>query len=291
MQCYALRSLLILCLVSLLPSGAALASNDDDYPGRTIRMQPLTGSFQIYGQPRWDLGVPHGSPGGPAGEHVAEYNPSGDTPIPLSPDTPCDAVLATSIDPSSPNYDLNLVNIPLHEVPITVDGAGNTAFLPPHPEAEITAASRSLPNDPLTLDDWLGARGRAKIQCTGEDSAQIRIKFRGLVPNALYTLWAFMDLPGGGIGLKPLGGVPNAIVSNAKGKGSFERILNFCPLDDDSPLFDIVLALHTDGSVFGAVPAMADAETAKPVGVIVHAQAAFPVNVEEILDVNEGCRD
>ena len=291
MRFLALRTLLILNLAVLGPFGAALASDDDDGPRRTLRLQPLTGSFQIYGQPRWDLGDSYGSPGGPAGEHVAEYNPDGDHPIPLSPDTPCDAVLATSVDPSSPSYDPNLVNIPLHEVPITVDGAGNTAFLPPHPEAEITAPSRSLPNDPLTLGDWLGARGRAKIRCTGEDSAQIRMKFRGLVPNALSSLWGFMDLPGGGIAPKPLGGVPNAFVPGANGKGSFERTLNFCPLDDDSPLFDIVLALHTDGSVFGAVPAMADAETAKPVGVIVHAQAGFPVRVEEVLEVDESCRD
>ena len=94
---------------------------------KVIRSQPLTGSFQIYGQPRWDLGASLGSPGGPAGEHLAEYNPSG-SPIPLSPDTPCDAVLATQVDPSSPHYDPELVNIPLHDVPVTVDGAGTTAF-------------------------------------------------------------------------------------------------------------------------------------------------------------------
>jgi hypothetical protein len=282
--------MLILYPMAILLPGAALADDDDRGARRALRSQALTGSFQIYGQPRWDLGAPYGSPGGPAGEHVAEYNPGGD-PIPLSADTPCDAVLATSIDPSSPNYDPDLVNIPLHEVPVTVDGAGNTAFLPPHDEAGITEQSRSLPNDPLTLGDWLGAKGRAKIRCQGDDSARIRMKFRGLVPNALYTLWAFMELPGGGIGPLPLGGVPNAFVPDAKGRGRFARTLNFCPMAEDSPLFDIVLALHTDGSVFGAVPAMADAETAKPVGVVVHAQAGFPVNVEEVLDVDEGCRE
>ena len=46
-----------------------------------------------------------------------------------------------------------------------------------------------------------------------------------------------------------------------------------------------------DGSVFGAVPAMADAETAKPVGVVVFAQSGFPINVEEVFDVEEGCQD
>jgi hypothetical protein len=285
------RFSLVLCAAAVLLAPAAL-SDDGHRRGerRVIRSQPLTGSFQIYGQPRWYFGAPLGSPGGPAGEHVAEYNPGGD-PIPLSADTPCDAVLATQIHPSSPYYDPELVNIPLNEVPITVNGAGDTASLPPISEAGITEQSRSLPNDPVTLGDWLGARGRAKIRCAGEDSARIRIKFRGLVPNALYTLWGFMELPEGGVGPRPLGGVPNAFVPNANGSGSFDRALNFCPLADDSPLLDIVLALHTDGSIFGAVPAMADAETSKPVGVIVHAQAGFPVNAEEVLDVEEGCRE
>ena len=72
MRFLALRTLLILNLAVLGPFGAALASDDDDGPRRTLRLQPLTGSFQIYGQPRWDLGGPYGSPGGPTGEHVAE---------------------------------------------------------------------------------------------------------------------------------------------------------------------------------------------------------------------------
>jgi len=100
-----------------------------------------------------------------------------------------------------------------------------------------------------------------------------------------------MELPGGGVGPRPLGGVPNAFVPNANGSGSFDRVLNFCRFSNDSPLLDIVLALHTNGSVFGVVLAMAAAETSKPVGVIVHAQAGFPIKVEEVLGVEEGCRD
>lgn len=270
---------------------AATAADRDDREGRrVIRSQPLTGSFQLYGQPRWDLGDPVGVLGGPAGEHVAEYNPSGD-PIALSAETSCDAILATRIDPESVHFDPEWVNIPLHEVPVTVDGAGTTASLPTIGEGGITEPSRSLPNDPVTLGDWLDAEGQARIRCRGDGHARIRMKFRNLVPNALYTLWGFMALPEGGVGPRPLGGVPNVFVPNKYGSGRFDRVLDFCPMDEDSPLFDIVLALHTDGSVFGAVPAMADAETAKPVGVVVFAQSGFPVNVEEVLDVEEGCQD
>ena len=286
------------CLLAFLNAGLATADRDrsDSHGGhrsdekKVIRSQPLTGSFQIYGQPRWDLSASLGSPGGPAGEHLAEYNPSG-PPIPLSPHTPCDAVLATQVDPSSPHYDPELVNIPLHDVPITVDGAGTTAFLPSILDAGITSPSRALPNDPLTLGAWLAAEGRAKIRCEGEDRARIRMKFRNLVPNALYTLWGFMALPDGSVGPRPLGGVPNTFVPDEHGSGSFSRTLNFCPTDEDSPLLDIVLALHTDASVFGAVPAMAGAAISQPVGVIVHAQAGFPVNIRENLEVEEGCRE
>ncbi len=295
---FCLISFVLAFVLAWVHAGAAAADRDrpDSHRGQrsgektVIPSQPLTGTFQIYGQPRWDFGAPLGSPGGPTAEHLAEYNPSG-PPIPLSPDTPCEAVLATQVDFSSPHYDPELVNIPLHEVPVTVDGAGTTAFLPSIFEAEITSPSRALPNDPLTLGAWLAAKGRAKISCEGEDKAQIRIKFRNLVPHALYTLWAIMALPDGGVAPRPLGGVPNAFVPDERGSGSFSRTLNFCPTDEDSPLMNIVLALHTDASVFGAVPAMADAETSKPVGAIVHAQAGFPINIQEDLEAEGGCRE
>lgn len=290
MRFLSIRFMTTVLALSIVHPAASAAERNDRQDRLTIRSQPLTGSFQLYGQPRWDLGDPIGILGGPAGEHVAEYNPSGD-PIALSAETSCDAVLATRIDPASVNFDPELVNIPLHEVPVTVDGAGNTASLPPIGETEITEPSRSLPNDPVTLGDWLDAKGKAKIRCRDDERARIRMKFRNLVPNALYTVWGFMALPEGGVGPRPLGGVPNAFVPNRYGSGSFDRVLDFCPMDEDSPLLDIVLALHTDGSVFGAVPAMADAETAKPVGVVVFAQLGFPINVEEVFDVEEGCQD
>jgi hypothetical protein len=298
MRALTLGFCLVPFVIASLHAGGAAADRDrpDSYHGHrsgketVIRSQSLTGTFQIYGQPRWDLGAPLGSPGGPAGEHLAEYNPSG-PPIPLSRDTPCDAVLATQVDPSSPYYTPELVNIPLHDVPITVDGAGTTEFLPPILEAEITSPSRALPNDPLTLGTWLAAKGRAKISCDGENKAQIDMKFRNLVPHALYTLWGITALPDGGIAPRPLGGVPNVLVPSERGSGSFSRTLNFCPTDEDSPLLSIVLALHTDASVFGAVPAMSDAEVSKPVGAIVHAQVGFPVNIQEDLEAEAGCRE
>ena len=47
---------------------AATAADSDDREGRRIiRSQPLTGSFQLYGQPRWDLGDPIGILGGRKG--------------------------------------------------------------------------------------------------------------------------------------------------------------------------------------------------------------------------------
>jgi hypothetical protein len=36
---------------------------------------------------------------------------------------------------------------------------------------------------------------------------------------------------------------------------------------------------------------MADAATSKPVGAIVHAQAGFPINIEEDLEPEGGCRE
>ena len=47
----------------------------------------------------------------------------------------------------------------------------------------------------------------------------------------------------------------------------------------------------TDSSAFGAVPAVADAETSKPVGVIVRAWAGFPINGEGVLDAERGSRE
>lgn len=47
----------------------------------------------------------------------------------------------------------------------------------------------------------------------------------------------------------------------------------------------------TDSSAFRAVPAVADAETSKPVGVIVRAWAGFPINGEGVLDAERGSRE
>ena len=188
-----------------------------------IKSVSVTGSFQRYGQPLWDLGEPFGAPGGPGGEHVAEYNPFGDEPIPLSSDTSCDAVLATVLDPNSSNYDMDEINIPLNEVPITVDGEGHTAQLPPIIEAAPTEQSRSLPNDPITLGDWLAADGTARIRCQSEDEATVSIWFRNLAPNGLYTMWGFMATDSHSIGALPLGGVPNAFIANRYGRGWFDH--------------------------------------------------------------------
>ncbi|MGH2371665.1 MAG: hypothetical protein ACRDI2_26130, partial [Chloroflexota bacterium] len=70
-----------------------------------------------------------------------------------------------------------------------------------------------------------------------------------------------------------LGGVPNVLVADPRGRAEFTRTLGFCPLTEAALKF-IDISYHSDGAVAGGLPVVG-----LPSGVVTHTHIAFPINV------------
>lgn len=225
---------------------------------------PVTGFNRLFGQPVWDFG-PLGTPGfTTAGAH----NPGGSMPMALTPASPSDTLLATIIDPFwflvtgiPPAEVADQDNVPLRDSLVAVDAFGGTEALPDLFEGTQLEFTRALSNGPITLGNWLAARGQMQIHCNPNGSS-VRINFHDLIPNGLYSVWAGFETRFGGnpfLGIGPLGGVPNAFVADSKGKARFERVLNFCPIDlapGEVPLVVVDVVFHANQSLYGARPSL-----------------------------------
>jgi hypothetical protein len=91
--------------------------------------------------------------------------------------------------------------------------------------------------------------------------SNIDLQFDHLIPNRVYTAWVgWVNENGGGFEFGPLGGVPSAFSSDDLGKAQFKRILDYCPLlllnEGRTQIIKIVIAMHSDHRVYGAVPAL-----------------------------------
>jgi len=122
---------------------------------------------------------------------------------------------------------------------------------------------------PITLGDWLNAKGRLKIQLTRFDKkkgaythARFTFKVRDMIPEALYTIWALRPrrIPIPGVYDRRPGdplGTPNVIYTDSKGAGqrSFE-IEN--PFPDPATdihgrrIFALGMIFHSDYQNWGA---------------------------------------
>lgn len=254
----------------LIFSQVAMPDDDRHHSGRTvIHGFAVTGINDLLGSP---LGP------GPSAQLVGEYNPGGDEPLPLTPDTSPDAILATHI--SQGFLDLvgldrgffppDIDNVPLHENPVPV--APSIYIRVPVAPASVAMANEPSRRDenPITLGDWLDARGKAIIHCSRDGSrASVVFIFRHLVHNGLYTLWAVSTtgLP------TAFGGVPNVFSADHRGSAFVRRKVAYCPTDGE--LLDITAAFHSDGMIYGNFP---DATfDGFPSGVVAHNHVVFPL--------------
>ncbi len=252
-----------------------------------IEAVAVTGANRLLSQPVWDLGPPFGLGGF---NFVFGFNPAGPDPLDLDESTPGDTLLATGADPNIlavfgltlDDIDPDLLNVPFRDVAIIVDPAGGRAQVPSVLDVPGFAPSKSRPNDPITLDQWLEASGSLRIRCRDDGTAIVRVKLKKLIVNGVYTLWGVfvLDLDNDGIDESivpvPLGGVPNVLIADKQGKASITRTVNFCPLEEPR-LKTINIAFHSDGNVYGGVRALPLAGL--PGGVVTHDQINFPVNV------------
>ena len=306
------RILAIALVIAIAPasSKAGGKKKKDRQNVRTWNIEGIavTGPNDVCGEPQWVIPAPF-----PPDAHFTlsgEFDPSPDATdaIPFSPET-CDddALLATHTSPGLnalggfPDADPRLKNIPLRQVPITatLDGVGmmlpGMNDVPPNP----FPPTKSEPNDPITLGDWLCANGEMKVECYGDGTAKIKAKFRQLIPNGVYSFVAtWLTTPPGAAEPTfvplPFGGIPNSVVANRKGNARMVRELNYCPMDpspDGSIIMFLDLGYHTDGSTDGVFPQIVNEkgtfvgpdgelfESPKPPGIFAMPQLGFPINV------------
>ncbi len=245
-----------------------------------------TGTNRLFGEPLWDLG----SLGLRGATNLAAFNPNGGQPIALTANLPGSTLLATYVDPANlaemgmkpDQVDPSLVNVPLRDVKVVADLAGRQRVALKGISEVKNAAdpSQADPFAPITLADWRKAKGKATIKC-GDKSGSVLLEMSGLIPNRIYTAWGIfsgpMPLP------MSLGGAPCVFVTNNRGSATFQRVLNFCPLDSvagQSPFLFIEILYHSDQQVYGLVPALPMAGL--HIGAVVHTHLEFPVNVTRV---------
>lgn len=108
----------------------------------------------------------------------------------------------------------------------------------------------------------MNAKGWMHIRCKSDGSAKVNLRFENLIPNGVYSLWAFWNTtPPGASQAKtvplPFGGIPNVMIPDGRGMASFKRELASCPKDvstDGSIMLFIDLAYHSDSNLSGTFP-------------------------------------
>ena len=294
----------------LVLSAEAFAYHDDSrqFFERGIA---VTGINDLCGEPVYSLPVPVGLPPTVRATLLGEYNPEGELPIPLSPSN-ChdDIVVATQTDQDflartgMPDIDIRLKNIPLREVPVmsNPDGSRGVVHKLDSVPGNAFPVTRSKPDDTITLGNWLNARGRMYLSCKADGTARVKLRFKNLVPNGIYSVWAIWNTtppgaPSARLVPVPLGGIPNAVTPDSRGRATFVRELASCPKDvtaDGSIMLFIDLAYHSDSHLSGAFPQITatpskfkmpdGAEFSSPLvpGAVSHDQLLFLISGEEL---------
>lgn len=295
-------SALALLSVRSPTAGAHTDPSDDDERGeridRVLQGVTVTGQNDVRGKPFFTWGPPYGPFHFPT---VGVYNPNGTEPLHIDENTPDSAILSTIVDPTflivagatPADVDPSWVNVPLRDIPVNTDFffVLNKA-LPGTLEAPLPIQqSQSDPAGPITLGQWMQARGTAHIVCEGE-GANVRLDLKHLLPNRMYDVWATLGLPKGSDPNDPnplhrffpipLGGVPNVFVTDKHGNAEFKRWIKLCPFKPEStdrPVLTINVQWHGNQENYGGVtePGFIHGQW---LGVITFNAIQFPVNVQ-----------
>ncbi|MCF6255535.1 MAG: hypothetical protein L3K25_04435 [Gammaproteobacteria bacterium] len=170
----------------------------------------------------------------------------------------------------APEPDSRLKNLRTHEIPKIAAPDGTRFTLPP--AGSVTPPfppTNTATNQPLTLGEFRGVKGKMKVKCYADGTSHVKIKLRNYQPHELLTIWAiWLTTPPGAAEPAPVplpfGGVPNVTVANKHGVAKFTRTLSYCPMDTlptGEQLLMLDIASHVDGNVYGAVPGTPPTET------------------------------
>jgi len=301
-------SLLLKSIVSLaiLP-GLAMADpyghreKDSEWEKVTvIQAENATGPNKILDKPIRNHGLVYGWPMGTLGfSELGVYNPDGNEPKPLTSETDPDAVLSTFLDPNfvaaigfdPSDIDPSFINVPLQKVKTLYEARDVSGVpmvgrdsLPGMFDAKPFAPVIAAPTKPITLEDWLKARGRAVIKCAADGTSTVDIKMKHLVPNRLYTVWSANVNAKIGPFNQPVGGAPSAFTSDERGNGRFKRRLSYCPLmpveDVQTQMLWMMVLLHTDHMAYGGV--FAPNRDSLFGGTVAHVQLHIPLTGERV---------
>jgi len=221
-------------------------------------------------------------------EMLGVYNPDGPLPLPLTADTPDNAILASFVDADAvgppqaifQNVAPELVNVPLRDIGTYANPKlARGGAIPFQSDGPVIGATQADPSGPITKGDWFKASGILKVACTPEGNS-VSVNVKSLVPNRLYTVWAlWLDPSGPRMIAVPFGGAPNVIITDKQGDGTLERDLNFCAVDaalegvDGKRLAGIGVHLHSDHAAYGPIPAPLAAGL--PPVIVLHDHLAF----------------
>lgn len=198
---------------------------------------------------------------------IAQHNPDGDV-IPIIGPLPASTLISTFLDPEfifaqgfPPELlEIAKTNIPHREIPIRIDVGGiNKESLVELTKLDQMDFGLASPAYPVTLGDWLRARGQLDITCFDNQHAEVEATFSGLFPNLVYSLreWfrpatEFIAVPG------VFGGAPASFIADKFGNGEYFIKLPVCPpmsADQiDHPLFAIALTVNFAHEGAGLVP-------------------------------------
>ncbi len=213
---------------------------------------------------------------------VGAHVPGAAAAAPLEFSSPESTLLATFVDPffltvfGAPPPSADKLNVPLRSVGAIKTPDGMRGPLRGHLSVSPLEPSRVANTPPITLGQWLEAKGTAKVRCTGARGF-IEIRFENLIPHGLYTIWSVFQSPSGLFPV-PMGGAPNAFVTDPRGEARFERALSYCPLQplpSGERLAIIEVIYHSDHSLYGGVPEQFLAGL--PPGAVTHAHMDIPI--------------
>ena len=243
----------IVLIPSLTLSHHLISEAHAEVTKRTVLGSSTLGWNKNYGAPIADMPPEIGTFGF---RTAARYNPGGEA-TPINEPLPASTLLATYLDPDwiagfgfpEAFLDIAKTNIAMRDIPIRIDSTGaNKMPLKSISEVGQMDVGHAEPNYPITLGDWLRARGEMNFICFNGEHAILDTHFSGLLPNRVYTLreWfrpgvAFIAVPG------VFGGTPATFVSDENGNGKYKTRLPFCPpMSDDEtehPLFAIAVTV------------------------------------------------
>ena len=259
--------ILIIALLSFfafLPQNSFAQTNSFD-------AQVVTGLNRLFGEPLFIFDFAPAPFDKTGFETTGVFNPDGDDPLPLTSSTPDDAILATLIDPFidqllpksvAKTADPRLFNVPLRDIETyTSPALKRSGKLPFQSAGPVIGASQADPGGPITKGDWFKASGRMEVSC-GQEENSVSMRVTALIPNRIYSVWAiWLDPETPRFIPVALGGVPNAFITDKFGDATFERELNFCPVEaakegiEGKTMAFIDAHLHPDHALYGAAPA------------------------------------